>query len=36
MFGGWYDMMIRVLQSCNYVNYIPQQYYQAQEDNRRI
>jgi hypothetical protein len=29
-------MMIRVLQSCNYVNYIPQQYYQAQEDNRRI
>lgn len=36
MFGGWYDMMIRVLQSCNYINYIPQQYYQAQEGSRRI
>jgi hypothetical protein len=35
-FGGWYDMMIGVLQSCNYQNYDPVQYYQAQEEHDAI
>ena len=32
-FGGWYDMMVKVLQSCNYQNYNPIQYRQAQEEH---
>ena len=36
LFGGWYDMMIRVLQICNYVDYQPQQYYQAQKEHDAI
>lgn len=35
-FGGWYDMMVRVLQSCNYQNYDPIQYRQAQEEHDAI
>lgn len=35
-FGGWYDMMIRVLQSCNYQNYDILQYRQAQEEHDAI
>lgn len=35
-FGGWYDMMIRVLKSCNYKNYDPIQYRQAQEEHDAI
>lgn len=34
--GGWYDMMIRVLRSCNYQNYDPVQYRQAQEEHDAI
>lgn len=36
LFGGWYDMMIKVLQTCNYVDYNPQQYYQAQKEHDAI
>jgi hypothetical protein len=32
-FGGWYDMMIKVLQTCNYENYNPVQYQKAQEEH---
>lgn len=35
-FGGWYDMMIRVLMSCNYTNYSPILYKQAQEEHNQI
>lgn len=35
-FGGWYDMMIRALQTCNYRNYNPVQYRQAQEEHDAI
>lgn len=35
-FGGWYDMMIRVLHTCNYRNYNPVQYRQAQEEHDAI
>lgn len=35
-FGGWYDMMIRVLKSCNYEAYEPTQYNQAKEIHENI
>lgn len=35
-FGGWYDMMIRVLKTCNYETYEPTQYYQAQMEHENI
>lgn len=35
-FGGWYDMMIHVLKSCNYEAYEPTQYYQAKEAHDNI
>lgn len=35
-FGGWYDMMIRVLKSCNYEAYEPTQYNQAKETHDNI
>lgn len=36
LFGGWYDMMINVLQSCNYMHYEPTQYYEAQKEHDNI
>ena len=36
IFGGWYDMMINTLQTCNYVDYKPQQYYQAQREHDNL
>lgn len=35
-FGGWYDMMIRVLLSCNYKDYSSTLYKQAQKDHDKI
>lgn len=35
-YGGWYDMMINVLQNCNYINYEPTLYYQAQQEHELI
>jgi hypothetical protein len=35
-FGGWYDMMIRVLLSCNYQDNPATLYKQAQSDHNKI
>lgn len=35
-FGGWYDMMIKTLQSANYSNYNPIEYRKAQEEHDLI
>lgn len=35
-FGGWYDMMVKVLLSCNYSSYTPTLYTLAQEEHNQI